>query len=130
MRISDWSSDVCSSDLAGVLGVPGMNYSTLLQRSVDFDTYAAFLYASYQNSLDQAMVLSLIQMLWDRSEANGYAAHLRADNPLPNTSPKRVLLHPSFGDHPVSMYRSEEHTSELQSLMRISYAVFCLQNKK
>ena len=92
---------------AGVLGVPGMNYSTLLQRSVDFDTYAAFLYAAYENSLDQATVLSLIQMLWDRSEANGYAAHLRADNPLPNTPPKRVLLHPAFGDHQVSMYTAE-----------------------
>lgn len=92
---------------AGVLGVPGMNYSTLLQRSVDFDTYAAFLYASYQNSLDQAMVLSMIQMLWDRSEADGYAVHLRADRPLPNTPPKRVLLHPSFGDHQVSMYTAE-----------------------
>src|SRR3546814_10361665 len=36
------------------------------------------------------------------------------------------LLHRGFDDH----WRSEEHTSELQSLMRISYAVFCLNNKK
>src|SRR3546814_16545260 len=92
---------------AGVLGVPGMNYSTLLQRSVDFDTYAAFLYASYQNSLDQAMVLSLIQMLWDRSEDNGYAEHLRADNPLPTTSPTRVLLHTAFGAKQVRMYPAQ-----------------------
>lgn len=92
---------------AGALGVPGMNYSTLLQRSVDFDTYAAFMYAAYQNSLDQAMVLSLIQMLWDRAEANGYAAHLRADNPLPDTPAKRVLLHVAFGDHQVSMWTAE-----------------------
>ncbi|WP_154662651.1 hypothetical protein [Solimonas flava] len=92
---------------AGVLGVPGMNYSTLLRRSVDFDTYAAFLYAAYQHSLDQATVLSLIQMLWDRAEANGYAQHLRADDPLPGAPAKRVLLHVAFGDHQVSMWTAE-----------------------
>src|SRR3546814_6978214 len=36
----------------------------------------------------------------------------------------------SAGDNPVPLARSEEHTSELQSLMRISYAVFCLKKKK
>ncbi|MDM4770795.1 hypothetical protein [Solimonas sp. SE-A11] len=92
---------------AGVLGVPGMNYSTLLQRSVDFDTYAAFFYTAYPASLDQAFTLALIQMLWDRSEMNGYAQHLRADEPYPNTPPKRVLLHPAFGDHQVSMTTAE-----------------------
>jgi len=92
---------------AGVLGVPGMNYSTLLQRSVDFDTYAAFFYTAYPASLDQAFTLALIQMIWDRSEMNGYAQHLRADDPLPNTPRKRVLLHPAFGDHQVSMTTAE-----------------------
>lgn len=92
---------------AGVLGVPGMNYSTLLRRSVDFDTYAAFMYASYQSSLDQSLALSLMQMLWDRGETNGYAQHLRADDPLPNTTPKRVLLHVAYGDHQVSMTTAE-----------------------
>lgn len=92
---------------AGVLGVPGMNYSTLLRRSVDFDTYAAFFYSAYPNSLDQSFVLSLIQMLWDRGETNGYAQHLRADDPLPDTPAKRVLLHVAFGDHQVSMWTAE-----------------------
>ncbi|TJY64722.1 hypothetical protein E4T66_00280 [Sinimarinibacterium sp. CAU 1509] len=92
---------------AGVLGVPGMNYSTLLRRSVDFDTYAAFMYSAYPASLDQSFVLSMIQMLWDRAEANGYVQHLRADDPLPNTPSKRVLLHPAFGDHQVSMWTAE-----------------------
>lgn len=92
---------------AGVLGVPGMNYSTLLQRSVDFDTYASILYASYGASLDQQLVLSLMQMLWDRAENNGYAQHLNATNPLPHTPPKRVLLTPAFGDHQVSMWTAE-----------------------
>ncbi len=92
---------------AGVLGVPGMNYSTLLRRSVDFDTYAAFFYSAYPASLDQSFVLSMIQMLWDRAEGNGYVQHLRADDPLPNTPSKRVLLHPAFGDHQVSMWTAE-----------------------
>src|SRR3546814_2328954 len=42
----------------------------------------------------------------------------------------RVLVTRNTKDFPASMPRSEEHTSELQSLMRISYAVFCLKKKK
>ena len=77
-----------------VLGVPGMNYSTLLRRSVDFDMYAhgeiegvdtpAGLYDSYPNELERPLLLSLIQLLWDRGEANGYAHHMTSD-PLPGT---------------------------------------------
>ena len=44
-----------------VLGVPGMNYSTLLRRSVDFDQYAQVLYANYPNELERPLILSLIQ---------------------------------------------------------------------
>lgn len=93
---------------AATLGVPGMNYSTLLQRSVDFDQYAAFMYASYRSSLDQQFVLSFIQMLWDRADNNGYAQHLKHGNPLPGTPDRRpVMLHPAFGDHQVSMTTAE-----------------------
>ncbi|HKY91460.1 MAG TPA: hypothetical protein VJM11_10495 [Nevskiaceae bacterium] len=91
---------------AGVLGVPGMNYSLLLQRSVDFDQYAALLYTTYPASLDQQMILALMQMLWDRGEGNGYAQHL-GSNPLPNTPPKRVLLHPALGDHQVTTWAAD-----------------------
>ena len=52
-----------------VLGVPGMNYSTLLRRSVDFDQYAVVLYQNYPNELERPLILSLMQMLWDRGEA-------------------------------------------------------------
>lgn len=92
---------------AATLGVVGMNYSTLLQRSVDFDVYAAFFYSSYRSSLDQQFVISFIQMLWDRAENNGYAHHLRLDNPMPNTPAKPILLHPAFGDHQVTMWSAE-----------------------
>ena len=49
------------------LGVPAMGYSTLLTRSIDFDTYAPILYPAYPNELSRPLALSLIQMLWDRS---------------------------------------------------------------
>src|SRR3546814_2975622 len=45
-------------------------------------------------------------------------------------SGRSELLHAIFGADPAATGRSEEHTSELQSLMRISYAVFCLKKKK
>ncbi|MES0872559.1 hypothetical protein [Sinimarinibacterium thermocellulolyticum] len=96
-----------STDITrGVLGVPGANYSTLLRRSVDFDTYGALLYTSYPNSFDQSFILSFIQMLWDRAETNGYMNHLRRPDaytalghPTPN---HEVLLHVAFGDHQVA----------------------------
>ena len=84
-----------------VLGVPGMNYSTLLQRSVDFDTYAAILYPNYRKVIDRQLWLQQIQLLWDRGEANGYAQHMTSD-PLPNTPSHKVLMHVAFGDHQVS----------------------------
>ena len=84
-----------------VLGVPGMNYSTLLRRSVDFDEYSVVLYSAYPNELERPLILSIMQMLWDRSEPNGYAHHM-TDDPYPNTPPHEVLLHPAFGDHQVA----------------------------
>ncbi len=90
----------------GVLGVPGMNYSLLLRRSVDFDLYATFMKPAYPDVLDQTLLLSLYQMLWDRGENNGYANHL-VSNPLPGTPAKRVLLQVAFGDHQVSHTSAE-----------------------
>jgi len=83
------------------LGVPGMNYSTLLQRSTDFDTYAQVLYPSYPNEIERQLIFSLIQMLWDRAEANGYAHHMTSD-PLPGTPAHDVLLDMAYGDHQVT----------------------------
>ena len=60
-----------------VLGVPGMNYSTLLraQRRLR-PVRASVLYQNYPNELERPLILSLIQILWDRGEANGYAHHM------------------------------------------------------
>jgi hypothetical protein len=83
------------------LGVPGMNYSTLLERSVDFDTYQQIFNPAYPNEIERPLIFSLIQMLWDRAEANGYAHHMTTD-PYPNTPPHEVLLSMAYGDHQVT----------------------------
>jgi hypothetical protein len=103
----------------GVIGVPGMNYSTLLQRSTDFGTgkppdpadpglpeYAYPLYTSYPNELERPLLFSLMQTLWDRAEANGYALHMTGD-PLPNTPPHKVLMQAGLGDHQVAQVAAE-----------------------
>jgi hypothetical protein len=90
----------------GALGVTGMNYSTLLQRSADFNSYAAILYASYPDHLDRALYLSMLQMLWDRAESDGYAEHMTRDA-YPDTPPHEVLLHEAFGDHQVANVAAE-----------------------
>jgi hypothetical protein len=83
-----------------------MNYSTLLRRSVDFDTYALALKPSYPDELDQSVAMSLIQLLWDRAETNGYAAHV-TDDPYPNTPEHTVLMHVAIGDYQVSTVTAE-----------------------
>jgi hypothetical protein len=90
----------------GVLGVVGMNYSTLLDRSSDFSQYEAALNAAYPSEVDRELLFGLIQPLWDRAENDGYAAHI-AHNPLPRTPRHTVLMDVAFGDHQVSNYSAE-----------------------
>ncbi len=90
----------------GTLGVPGMNYSTLLDRSVDFAQYESLFNAAYPSEVDRELVFGLIQPLWDRAEANGYAAHITR-NPLPHTPSHHVILDVALGDHQVSDYTAE-----------------------
>jgi hypothetical protein len=84
-----------------VLYVPGMNYSTLLTRSVDFEDYSAILYPSYPDQPSRPLLLAMIQMMWDRGEPNGYANHMTG-NPLPGTPAHKVLIEMAYGDHQVS----------------------------
>src|SRR3546814_4729061 len=124
MRISDWSSDVCSSDLDG--GCKGTHFG---QGFVDGDGTRG----DYGSS--------------DFLDINGNNPYPDTVNLLVGHLPGSARAYPSFvipyrggvaGENPGTDYsqplnrknRSEEHTSELQSLMRISYAVFCLKNKK
>ena len=83
------------------LGVMGMNYSLLLSRSIDFETFEAIMIPAYPNDLDRVLILALVQMLWDRGEGAGYVQHITSD-PYPGTPAKPVLLHVAFGDHQVS----------------------------
>jgi hypothetical protein len=84
-----------------VLGVTGMNYSLLLPRSVDFDTYEAIMKPAYPNEMDRTLIFAFTQMLWDRGEGSGYVQHLTA-NPYPGTKAKTALLDVAFGDHQVT----------------------------
>ncbi len=93
-----------------VLNVTGMNYSTLLRRSSDSGQYLDIanigLWAHYPNLQQRPLILSLMQLLWDRGEANGYAEHMTSD-PLPNTPAHHVLLQMAYGDHQVSNLAGE-----------------------
>jgi hypothetical protein len=84
-----------------VLGVGGMNYSTLLNRSVDFDQYFVLMEQAYPEPIAQQIWFGLIQMLWDRGETGGYVQHLTSRNY--DLTPKHdVLMTVAFGDHQVA----------------------------
>src|SRR3546814_4530139 len=121
MRISDWSSDVCSSDLPAQYRNGQRAMSTLAE-------------------LEQRHGLREI-VGWPIKPLGLYCAVLR---PAPGTDRDALLKALSRDDrvriaeplHEYALYarqsegmRSEEHTSELQSLMRTSYAVLCLKKK-
>jgi hypothetical protein len=90
-----------------ILGVPGMNYSTLLHRSVDWeDRYAIPFYEVYRDPMERNLAFALIQMLWDRAEANGYSAHMTGD-PLENTPAHEIMLQVAFADHQVANVAAE-----------------------
>jgi hypothetical protein len=89
-----------------VLNVPAMNYSVLLPRSVDYDSFATLLNLSYTDPLERPLLLSLIQMLWDRGEPDGYA-HRMTTNPLPGNPAHKVLMNIALGDHQVTNFQSD-----------------------
>ena len=89
-----------------VYGVPGMNYSMLLPRSIDFDDYELVFKPSYPGRLERTMILGIIQTLWDRGEANGWALHA-TDDPPPGTPKHKALLEIVVGDHQVSQFSGE-----------------------
>jgi hypothetical protein len=89
-----------------VLGVPAINYSTLLQRATPFAQFSPVLYNSYPDELERPLIFALMQTLWDRGDPNGYASHMTTD-PLPNTPEHTVLLQLAFGDFQVSNYAAE-----------------------
>src|SRR3546814_6841627 len=116
MRISDWSSDVCSSDLAvlhddEVLAGAGDAHGLARERRLD----ARQNLAVAADLIDAQAVQALAHRLGRRIAP----APLGAGDGVADEAIVEVDEHA----------RSEEHTSELQSLMRNSYAVFCLKKK-
>jgi hypothetical protein len=83
------------------LGVPGINYSTLLRRSIDFDPFNDILVVTYPNGFDRAILLSVAQLLWDQADPSGHVNHVTSD-PYPNTPAKKILYQVAFGDHQVA----------------------------
>src|SRR3546814_3752596 len=137
MRISDWSSDVCSSDLNGIGAHAGEQAEEDFRQTEaglsfsddDIERHQRFEPAAQRVALGQANVdnvhvvampdlvddfdaeVAILQQLCTFPPLNAFSEHLQIAAQV---------------EHP---RRSEEHTSELQSLMRISYAVFCLKKK-
>ncbi len=95
-----------------VLGVTGMNYSTLLLRSVDFDIFFAALASTYPKEDETSLNIALLQMLWDRAEASGVATHVTSDT-FEDTPAKKILLHVAFGDHQVANVAAEVQARSL-----------------
>jgi hypothetical protein len=100
------------------LGVPGMNYSTLLDRSVDFDQFGVFLDPNYPDWIDRQQVILLAQMLWDRGENDAYAQHLTRD-PYRRTPAKQVMLYEAFGDHQVANVATEVLARTIGARLRV-----------
>src|SRR3546814_9654685 len=108
MRISDWSSDVCSSDLrllgAGLTEGEAPEQNVVLQRG----RRVVGVGAVEGHRVRRLALQAFAQAVTRRHQALRHGVIHQAE----------------------AVARSEEHTSELQSLMRISYAVFCLKKKK
>src|SRR3546814_3938266 len=126
MRISDWSSDVCSSDL---LMLGDRSRGTIGGAEFDLMKPSAYLINTGRAEIvDQAALVDALT----RGRIAGAALDVYDHEPLPADHPlrrlDRALLMPHQGYVVEQNYRltSEEHTTELRSLMRISYAVFCL----
>src|SRR3546814_2413222 len=148
MRISDWSSDVCSSDLDERLDHRGFTH----QRPARSDSLSR---KSGQRQRDSPAP----RFRHNQKEEKHRLLGLRPAGSRPSAAPDRFSDPPTRHPHdepasparfllergsfkrcasiaatapaaPSQLARSEEHTSELQSLMRISYAVFCLKKKK
>lgn len=105
-----------------VLAEAGMNYSTLLDRSVDFDEYLNLvLLPAYPRRYDRIIGMALAQVLWDRGETNGYANHITGD-PLPGTPVHQVLLLGAVGDHQVSEYSLRVEAATLGAAAHVPIA--------
>src|SRR3546814_7996064 len=112
MRISDWSSDVCSSDLIR---------DTFARDGLDQPTLSVMSFGYARGVPRNADLVFDMRFLRNPHWVDA----LRPGTGLDADVSAYIADDPAYADA-----RSEEHTSELQSLMRISYAVFCLKKKQ
>src|SRR3546814_9443917 len=144
MRISDWSSDVCSSDLEGppeyvwealdLLKVDRLDHGN---RSLEdplltakLARRATTLTVCPLSNLKLCVVDDLDDHPISRMLKSGLRATVNSDDPAYFGGYVNDNFRALAATGRLDRDRSEEHTSELQSLMRISYAVFCLKKKK
>src|SRR3546814_8757362 len=130
MRISDWSSDVCSSDLWAAERLSTHRFGDViilpLRRNLD-ELASSAIRSEHLATPDRPFAFAdLLESVASAAGCGGVVVDVRAGL-VPLAA--QLVLDPSIFRVVVSS-RSEEHTSELQSLMRISYAVFCLKKKK
>ncbi len=90
----------------GHLGVPGQNYSLLLQRSKDFEDFFNIIRGVYPVTSDQVTLLAAIQLLWDTVDPVTYYRHINAQ-PFANTPKHEVLLDQAQGDFQVANVTNE-----------------------
>src|SRR3546814_629556 len=148
MRISDWSSDVCSSDLLRALQPPCLSQSapcasadqrecgglSLQSPCLAWSTCAAWLAINLLHHHERAGTGAWVR--WGqgdhRPDAGAHPRRCRGDLQSGGlyAAPARDRTGVGRSAAQGHAARSEEHTTELQSLMRISYAVFYLKKKK
>src|SRR3546814_7710392 len=129
MRISDWSSDVCSSDLVSRRPLRLLGYSRQIVES-NWKLYWENSRDPYHATLMHPF-LSTFGIL--RTDGDYHSVPLqegRHEYTYSQYDPELKNRTSEASKQIKSIRRSEEHTSELQSLMRISYAVFCLKKNK
>jgi hypothetical protein len=97
--------------------VPAMNFSLLISRATPFAPFQEVVYRNYKGGVQRALLVSMFQILWDRSDANGYAWHMTR-NPYPNTPRHTVLLHEAFGDHQVANVATEVEARVIGARLR------------
>src|SRR3546814_6402042 len=144
MRISDWSSDVCSSDLMATFACVAeieLPENDREGQPIIFDSYdmSPVLFGTGESERDSWFYFTENELTPGAARVGNYKAvfNLRGDNGVATGGlavdtnqgwkgpEKYVATVPQVFD----VWRSEEHKSELQSLMRISYAVICLKKQ-
>src|SRR3546814_5195751 len=109
MRISDWSSDVCSSDLTAWISILSPRY-----------------HIPAHSGVTKGILRAHLGLIVPREREK---CRIRIGDEVRYWEPGKIFVIDDTYEHEVWNERSEEHTSELQSLMRTSYAVSSLKTK-